>query len=70
MGLAAEPARTAVLRPGEVVEVFGPDAALGPTPGTRSYPVAETFRIRAMYSQPGPQHLHYSSWITIQSVIE
>jgi hypothetical protein len=63
-------ARSAVLHPGEVVEVFGPHAALGEMPGTWLYPVAELFRLRASFYQPTPQWFHYSEWVQMQSVSE
>ena len=68
MHLAAEPAKQVTLRPGETIEVFGPRPALGSTPGTWNYPVVETFRIRALLSQPGSRSMHYSNWVTIASV--
>ncbi len=63
--LAPEPAKQVTLRPGAMIEVFGPRPAHGSTPGTWNYPVAETFRIRALLSQPGPQRMLYSNWVTI-----
>jgi hypothetical protein len=60
--------RTAVLHPGQVVEVFGPHATLGAMPGTWRYPVAESFRLRANFYQPTPQRFHYSDWTQMQSV--
>ena len=68
MNLAPEPAKKTVLEAGQSIELFGPSPALGATSGTWTYPVVETFRIRALFSQPGPgQTMHYSNWVTITS---
>jgi hypothetical protein len=68
--LAPEPARPRVLRRGEAIEIFGRNPALGRTPSRWTYPVAETIRIRAILSQPGPgPRLLYSSWVTITTII-
>ncbi len=67
MTTAPGPGVARVLHPGEHVEVFGPDAELGAMPGTWSYPVAETFRLRADFYQAG-QRFHYSPWVTLHAV--
>jgi hypothetical protein len=66
MHLAPEPSHELMLHPGDTIEIFGPHAALGVTPGTWNYPVAETFRIRAMLSQPNGPFL-YSNWLEIRA---
>lgn len=68
MDVAPGTARPVVLHPGEVIDVFGPDAALGAAPGTWRYPAAERFRLRANFYQPTTQRFHYSDWVTMQAV--
>lgn len=37
-----------------------------PIPGQWTYPVAETIRVRALLSQPGPgPGMLYSNWVTV-----
>jgi hypothetical protein len=68
LGKVVGPGVQRVLHPGEVVEVFGPKPELGAVPSTWTYPAAETFRLRANFYQPGPQHSHYSDWVTLHAV--
>jgi hypothetical protein len=68
--LAPDPAPTRTLRPGEVVEIYGPRPVFTPPLVTWSYPAAETFRMRAMYSQPGRPTILYSDWVTVTSVLK
>ena len=59
MGVAEAAATTLVLHPGEVREVYGPNATLGAEPNDPwTYPAAESFKLRANFYQPTPQRFH------------
>jgi hypothetical protein len=70
MGIADTVATPSVLHPGEMLEVYGPNAALGAEPVSRpwTYPLAESFKLRANFYQPTPQRFHYSDWVQVRSV--
>ncbi|MEO8706666.1 MAG: NUDIX domain-containing protein [Kofleriaceae bacterium] len=63
-------ALSAVLHPGDQLEVYGPNAALGAQLLTEpwTYPVAESFKLRANFHQPTPHRFHYSSWVQVQAI--
>lgn len=67
MGLAKGPSTVMTLPPGKGLIMLGPSSAATRVPGTWTYPVAETFRIRALLSQPGPgSTMLYSNWVTVK----
>jgi hypothetical protein len=70
IGVADGVARQVLLHPGETIEVYGPNASVGTEPLSYlwTYPVAESFKLRANFYQPTPQRSHYSEWVEVRTV--
>ncbi len=67
MGSTDGTSTSRVLHPGEVIEIFGPAAAMGAMPGTWTYPAAETIKLRAGFFQDAEPRYQHSEWVQLHA---